>query len=155
MPPVHSNQDTTESSSSAGADTMSPRAMELISVQVLTRHGARTPYCAAPQYLPEVHYDDGELTQPEYTKRVSLRLVDDSGLAVNPEWVRERNGTHGRLTANGARQHYALGKRLRLRYGKFLGAVTSSGGAGSGEVILYSSKVQRTLDSLRSLLSGE
>ena len=125
--------------------------MRLAQVHVVVRHGARAPIKTPATYLPLVVYDDVMMRHPPHT-HVAYRLVtddDDDVTALDDDrQIRGRDSPFfGQLTARGAQELYEVGTGLRRRYGRLVGA--------ADDVIIRSTKIQRTVDSVRCLLAGK
>lgn len=125
----------------------------MVQAHVIFRHGARTPI-GTPDYLPMVKYDDALMMHPPHTY-VNYNLVDDETgtLDADVSQIRGRDSSFfGRLTASGSQQLHELGRELRNRYIGEQKLLTSS--YNKDEVVVRSTKIQRTIESARCLLSG-
>ena len=127
-------------------------------VQVVFRHGARTPL-ASPEYLPQIKYSDemmkhGEHTYVPYdTKSLEGDDVDisKSVYRMKKKGISYGEKHHGELTGKGADQMHALGVHLRTHYIKdlkFLPPVYSD------DLLVRSTAVKRAVESARCTLAG-
>lgn len=140
------------------ADTNSTSPYELKLVQVLFRHGARTPLKSIPDVM-EAQWVPTLLEPPPHT-HINYVVTDLQGGPQPPAPVEDsyrRNiltgGTFpGQLTTVGMQQLYELGKRLRRRYIEdkaFLGSTFSP-----AEVYVRSTNIVRTIESAKCLIAG-
>ncbi|XP_061925052.1 lysophosphatidic acid phosphatase type 6 isoform X2 [Entelurus aequoreus] len=131
---------------------------ELKLVQVLFRHGARTPLKTIPDVM-EVQWLPTLLEPPAHT-HINYVVTDLQGGPRPPSMVEDsyRKKTlsggvfPGQLTTLGMQQLYELGKRLRRRYieeSPFLGATFSP-----TEVYVRSTNIVRTIESAKCLVAG-
>ncbi|XP_061827356.1 lysophosphatidic acid phosphatase type 6 isoform X2 [Nerophis lumbriciformis] len=131
---------------------------ELKLVQVLFRHGARTPLKTIPDVM-EVQWLPTLLEPPAHT-HINYVVTDLQGGPRPPSMVEDsyRRRTlsggvfPGQLTTLGMQQLYELGKRLRRRYieeSPFLGATFSP-----TEVYVRSTNIVRTIESAKCLVAG-
>uniref|UniRef100_G3NHL0 Acid phosphatase 6, lysophosphatidic n=1 Tax=Gasterosteus aculeatus aculeatus TaxID=481459 RepID=G3NHL0_GASAC len=144
--------------SHTSADTNPPSPYELKLVQVLFRHGARTPLKSIPGVM-EVQWVPTLLEPPAHTQ-INYKVTDLHGGPRPPAPVEEsyrknvlNGGTFpGQLTAVGMQQLYELGKRLRRTYVEethFLSSTFSP-----AEVYVRSTNILRTIESARCLVAG-
>uniref|UniRef100_A0A665U295 Acid phosphatase 6, lysophosphatidic n=1 Tax=Echeneis naucrates TaxID=173247 RepID=A0A665U295_ECHNA len=131
---------------------------ELKLVQVLFRHGARTPLKSIPDVL-EAQWVPTLLEPPAHT-HINYVVTDLNGgprPAAPVEDSYRRNtltgGTYpGQLTTVGMQQLYELGKRLRRKYIEeipFLSPTFSP-----AEVYVRSTNIVRTIESAKCLIAG-
>ncbi|TRY88164.1 hypothetical protein DNTS_026871, partial [Danionella cerebrum] len=131
---------------------------ELKLVQVLFRHGARTPLKSIPgvleaQWVPEL------LEVPAHTE-IDYKVTDLQGGPRPPAPVEENyrariltGGTYpGQLTTVGMQQLYDLGVRLRKKYIEDEPFLTPS--FNSKEVYVRSTNIVRTIESAKCLVAG-
>ncbi|XP_038576602.1 lysophosphatidic acid phosphatase type 6 [Micropterus salmoides] len=144
------------SCSSADANLSSPYELKL--VQVLFRHGARTPLKSIPDVM-EVQWVPTLLEPPAHTK-IDYVVTDLHGGPKPPAPVEDSyrknqltGGTFpGQLTTVGMQQLYELGKRLRRRYieeSPFLSSTFNP-----AEVYVRSTNIVRTIESAKCLVAG-
>lgn len=134
---------------------------QLCQVQVVFRHGARTPvFC--PEYLPAVSYEQGLMNHSSKT-HVNYRivsLVDDIPPHSFIEEFYAKRGflkggcLPGQLTRVGADQTYQLGRYLRRRYVEDQPFLSTSFSSLRNEVYTRSTNMARTVMSARSVLAG-
>ncbi|KAM9850747.1 lysophosphatidic acid phosphatase type 6 [Aulostomus maculatus] len=147
-----------DSSICTAADTNPSSPYELKLVQVLFRHGARTPLKSIPDVM-EAHWVPTLLEPPAHT-HINYVVTDLHGGPRPPAPVEEsyrRNiltgGTFpGQLTSVGMQQLYELGKRLRRGYieeSPFLSSTFSP-----AEVYVRSTNILRTIESAKCLVAG-
>uniref|UniRef100_A0A3Q3XD35 Uncharacterized protein n=1 Tax=Mola mola TaxID=94237 RepID=A0A3Q3XD35_MOLML len=133
-------------------------AYELKLVQVLFRHGARTPLKSIPDVM-EVQWVPTLLEPPAHT-HINFVVTDLQGgpkpLAPVEDSYRKNTLTGGtfpgQLTTLGMQQLYELGKRLRRRYieeSHFLSSTFSL-----TEVYVRSTNIVRTIESAKCLVAG-
>ncbi|KAK2839892.1 hypothetical protein Q5P01_013632 [Channa striata] len=150
-----SDQVTTNSTS---ANTNSSSLYELKLVQVLFRHGARTPLKTIPDVM-QVQWVPTLLEPPAHT-RINYVVTDLNGGPRPPAPIEDSyrknmltGGTFpGQLTTVGMQQLYELGKRLRRRYieeSPFLSSTFST-----AEVYVRSTNIVRTIESAKCLIAG-
>ncbi|XP_037645046.1 lysophosphatidic acid phosphatase type 6 [Sebastes umbrosus] len=144
--------------SCASSDTNPGSSYELKLVQVLFRHGARTPLKSIPDVM-EVQWVPTLLEPPAHT-HIDYEVTDLQGGPRPPAPVEESyrkniltGGTYpGQLTTVGMQQLYELGKRLRKRYieeSHFLSSTFSP-----AEVYVRSTNIVRTIESAKCLVAG-
>ena len=127
-------------------------------VQIVFRHGARTPI-QTPEYLPKVKYGDhlmkhGEHTFiPYVTKSSEGKSIDISSSLYRHGTVTIDEFSHGQLTAKGANQMHELGNYLRNHYISKLRFLPKD--YYSDVVYVRSTAVQRTVESVRCTLAGK
>ncbi|XP_060909445.1 lysophosphatidic acid phosphatase type 6 [Labrus mixtus] len=146
----------TLSSCSADTETSSPYELKL--VQVLFRHGARTPLKSIPDVM-EVQWVPTLLEPPAHC-HINYVVTDLTGGPKPPAPIEDNyrknilsGGTFpGQLTTVGMQQLYELGKRLRRRYIEethFLSSTFSP-----AEVYVRSTNIVRTIESAKCLIAG-
>ncbi|XP_008273834.1 lysophosphatidic acid phosphatase type 6 [Stegastes partitus] len=139
-------------------DTNPDSLYELKLVQVLFRHGARTPLRSIPDVM-EAQWVPTLLDPPPHT-HINYVVTDLQGGPRPPAPVEDSyrksllsGGTFpGQLTTVGMQQLYELGKRLRRRYieeRNFLNATFSP-----AEVYVRSTNIVRTIESAKCLIAG-
>ncbi|KAM3862485.1 lysophosphatidic acid phosphatase type 6 [Diretmus argenteus] len=144
------------SCTSIDAGPASPYELKL--VQVLFRHGARTPLKSIPDVM-EAQWVATLLEPPAHTQ-INYVVTDLHGGPRPPSPVEDsyRNniltgGTFpGQLTTVGMQQLYELGQRLRRRYieeSPFLNPIFSP-----AEVYVRSTNIVRTIESAKCLIAG-
>ncbi|KAM4557921.1 lysophosphatidic acid phosphatase type 6 [Odontesthes bonariensis] len=140
------------------ADSNSSSSYELKLVQVLFRHGARTPLKTIPDVM-EAQWVPSLLEPPPHT-HIDYVVTDLQGGPRPPAPVEDSyrkniltGGTFpGQLTTLGMQQLYELGKRLRRRYieeSPFLNATYTP-----DEVYVRSTNIVRTIESAKCLVAG-
>ncbi|CAN9497670.1 unnamed protein product [Ophioblennius macclurei] len=145
-------------SSCTSADTSSSSPYELKLVQVLFRHGARTPLKSIPDVM-EVQWVPTLLEPPPHT-HINYVVKDLQGGPQPPAPVEDSYRKNllpggsfpGQLTTVGMQQLYELGKRLRSRYiedNAFLSSTFSP-----AEVYVRSTNIVRTIESAKCLVAG-
>ncbi|XP_068185473.1 lysophosphatidic acid phosphatase type 6 [Antennarius striatus] len=145
-------------SSCASDDTNPSSPYELKLVQVLFRHGARTPLKSIPDVM-EVQWVPTLLEPPAHTL-INYILTDLQGGPKPPSLLEDQyrkikltgGSFPGQLTTLGMQQLYDLGKRLRRRYIEETPFLSSS--FSSAEVYVRSTNVVRTIESARCLIAG-
>uniref|UniRef100_A0A3Q2CZC7 Acid phosphatase 6, lysophosphatidic n=1 Tax=Cyprinodon variegatus TaxID=28743 RepID=A0A3Q2CZC7_CYPVA len=131
---------------------------ELKLVQVLFRHGARTPLKSMPDVL-EARWDPTLLEAPPHT-HINYTVTDLKGgprptAPVEDSYRRNTlsgGSFPGQLTTVGMQQLYELGQRLRNRYIEetpFLSPTFTS-----AEVYVRSTNIVRTIESAKCLIAG-
>nr|XP_023684625.1 lysophosphatidic acid phosphatase type 6-like [Paramormyrops kingsleyae] len=131
---------------------------ELRLVQVLFRHGARTPLKSIPDVL-EAQWIPGLLNAPVHT-RMDYVVTDLNGGPRPPAPVEESyrarmlsGGTYpGQLTTVGMQQLYDLGMRLRKMYIQDLPFLSPC--FRPTEVFVRSTNIIRTIESAKCLVAG-
>uniref|UniRef100_A0A1A7YC34 Acid phosphatase 6, lysophosphatidic n=1 Tax=Iconisemion striatum TaxID=60296 RepID=A0A1A7YC34_9TELE len=140
------------------SDPNSSSAYELKLVQVLFRHGARTPLKSIPDVL-EAQWVPSLLEPPPHT-HMNYVVTDLQGGPKPPSPVEDgyrRNilsggSFPGQLTTVGMQQLYELGERLRRRYVEEKPFLSNS--FIPTEVYVRSSNIVRTIESAKCLLAG-
>ncbi|KAI1885230.1 hypothetical protein AGOR_G00218030 [Albula goreensis] len=141
---------------SANHGDQSPYELKL--VQVLFRHGARTPLKSIPDVL-EAQWVPNLLEAPAHTQ-VNYVVTDLSGGPRPPAPVEDSyrantltGGTYpGQLTTVGMQQLYDLGERLRKRYIEDMQFLMPE--FNPAEVYVRSTNIVRTIESARCLVAG-
>ncbi|XP_056145020.1 lysophosphatidic acid phosphatase type 6 isoform X2 [Lampris incognitus] len=139
-------------------NTNSDSLYELKLVQVLFRHGARTPLKSIPDVM-EVQWAPTLLEPPAHTQ-INYSVTDLQGGPRPPAPVEESyrsniltGGTFpGQLTTVGMQQLYELGERLRRRYIEDNGFLSPT--FSPAEVYVRSTNIWRTIESARCLVAG-
>ncbi|XP_053483622.1 lysophosphatidic acid phosphatase type 6 [Ictalurus furcatus] len=152
--PVQEHLDLTNTPSS----DQSSSQYELKLVQVLFRHGARTPLKSIPDVL-EARWVPDLLEVPDHTK-IDYVVTDLQGGPRPPSPVEDSyraktlaGGTYpGQLTTVGMQQLYDLGLRLRRRYIQDMAFLSPY--FNSKEVYVRSTNIVRTIESARCLVAG-
>ncbi|XP_017278150.1 lysophosphatidic acid phosphatase type 6 [Kryptolebias marmoratus] len=145
-------------SSSPPSDSNPDSTYELKLVQVLFRHGARTPLKSIPNVM-EAQWVPTLLEPPPHTD-INYMVTDLQGGPRPPAPVEDSyrknilsGGTFpGQLTTLGMQQLYELGQRLRRRYIEdrpFLSSTYSP-----AEVYVRSTNIVRTIESAKCLVAG-
>lgn len=142
--------------STTNSDPSSPYELQL--VQVLFRHGARTPLKSIPDVM-EAQWVPTLLEPPPHT-HINYVVTDLSG-GPRPAAPTEDNyrknvltggSFPGQLTTLGMQQLYELGKRMRQRYiedNSFLSPAFNP-----AEVYVRSTNIWRTIESAKCLVAG-
>ncbi|MCJ8732318.1 hypothetical protein PDJAM_G00209960 [Pangasius djambal] len=152
--PVQANLNLTNTPST----DQSSSEYELKLVQVLFRHGARTPLKSIPDVL-EAHWVPDLLEVPDYTK-IDYVVTDLQGGPRPPSPVEDSyrvrtlaGGTYpGQLTTLGMKQLYDLGLRLRRRYIQDMAFLSPY--FNNKEVYIRSTNIVRTIESAKCLVAG-
>ncbi|MBN3281230.1 PPA6 phosphatase, partial [Polyodon spathula] len=135
-----------------------PSPYELKLVQVLFRHGARTPLKSIPD-VQEAQWVPNLLKDPSHTS-MNYVVTDLSGGPKPPSLIEDSYRAHtltggtfpGQLTTLGKQQLYDLGERIRKTYIEefnFLSPIFRS-----SEVYVRSTNIVRTIESAMCLLAG-
>ncbi|XP_048874507.1 lysophosphatidic acid phosphatase type 6 [Brienomyrus brachyistius] len=135
-----------------------PTQLELKLVQVVFRHGARTPLKSIPDVL-EADWVPDLLKVPAHTQ-IDYVVTDLEGGPRPSAPVEDgyrvtklHGGTYpGQLTSLGMQQLYDLGMRLRRSYIMDLPFLTASFSA--AEVYVRSTNIMRTIESAKCLVAG-
>lgn len=148
-----------------------PPQLQLQFVQVLMRHGERTPvnarfenaglppfwpYCDVARRLTSalLHPDSNTWTAPEWRRRLEAFGSDDGPVAAaGPHGELDAICDMGALTDLGRTTTYDLGRRLRSLYVDRLGFLPSTI-ADSDAFYLRSTPVPRALESLQQTFTG-
>ncbi|XP_028992289.1 lysophosphatidic acid phosphatase type 6 [Betta splendens] len=147
-----------DASSPTSTDTTPASPYELKLVQVLFRHGARTPLKSIPDVM-EAQWVPTLLEPPAHT-HINYVVTNLHGGPRPPAPIEDSyrknvlaGGTFpGQLTTVGMQQLYELGKRLRRKYveeSPFLSSMFSP-----VEVYVRSTNIVRTIDSAKCLIAG-
>lgn len=131
---------------------------ELKLIQVLFRHGARTPLKSIPDVL-EAQWSPELLEAPAHTK-IDYMVTDLEGGPRPPAPVEDSyrakiltGGTYpGQLTTIGMQQLYDLGVRLRKKYIQEEPFLTPT--FNPKEVYIRSTNIVRTIESAKCLVAG-
>uniref|UniRef100_A0A1A8F6Y2 Acid phosphatase 6, lysophosphatidic n=1 Tax=Nothobranchius korthausae TaxID=1143690 RepID=A0A1A8F6Y2_9TELE len=145
-------------SNSPSSDPNLSPAYELKLVQVLFRHGARTPLKSIPDVL-EAQWVPSLLEPPPHT-HMNYVVTDLQGGPRPPSVVEDgyrknilSGGSFpGQLTTMGMQQLYELGERLRKRYVEEKPFLSNT--YIPTEVYVRSSNIVRTIESAKCLLAG-
>ncbi|KAL0963431.1 hypothetical protein UPYG_G00306340 [Umbra pygmaea] len=151
-------QQTHTDSGTAPASVESPSPYELKLVQVLFRHGARTPLKSIPDIM-EVQWVPNLLEPPACTQ-INYVVTDLEGGPRPSSPVEDSyrantltGGTYpGQLTTVGMQQLYELGERLRKRYIQDTAFLKPS--FSPKEVYVRSTNIVRTIESAKCLVAG-
>lgn len=134
---------------------------ELCLVQVVFRHGARTPV-KVPHYIPVTTYEPSLLKHcpQSYFDFKLLPLNEANPLRAHSTelydgGVLEGGCARGQLTAHGATQMYKLGEHLRKKYVEELYFLPAVPDDLAEAVYTRTTNVPRTIMSARSLLAGK
>eukprot|EP01090_Pellita_catalonica_P005596 TRINITY_DN1572_c0_g1_i1.p1 TRINITY_DN1572_c0_g1~~TRINITY_DN1572_c0_g1_i1.p1 ORF type:complete len:400 (+),score=40.09 TRINITY_DN1572_c0_g1_i1:335-1534(+) len=123
-------------------------------VQIVTRHGARTPYSSIPNQEATWLCNLNPLSIPEFGVSDSILF---SGRLYRTQYISGReflkgNCSQGQLTTKGAMEHFKLGTKFREQY------VTSqhllSPEYKASEIYLRSTDITRTIQSAESQILG-
>ncbi|KAL6072946.1 Lysosomal acid phosphatase [Balamuthia mandrillaris] len=138
------------------------RSAELLHVQLITRHGDRSPANILPHEDVEWNCDttglvalDGVLGPPPGGSLTGSTYIKNINLVSNlpfSQGMWSGNCSAGQLTSEGAMQHYVMGKRLRQIYITQLGFLPSQYNA--SQVFVRSTDVWRTEQSAQANLLG-
>lgn len=140
------------------SDTNASSPYELKLVQILFRHGARTPLKSIPDVL-EAQWVPELLEAPPHTD-IKYVVTDLQGgprpsSPIEDSYRRSilTGGTFpGQLTTLGMQQLYELGKRLRRRYIEESAFLSST--FNPDEVYVRSTNIVRTIESAKCLVAG-
>ena len=134
---------------------------QLRSVFVLVRHGSRTP--CHPGLCLGVEFNDELVRHPAYTitptevimqEKTSDQFNVKGAEAVYQErYLKGGKCKPGQLVAQGARDQYEVGQKLRQRYIKEKKFLDES--YVTDDVEVMSSYFQRAIESARSILAGK
>ncbi|KAI9530307.1 hypothetical protein NQZ68_004324 [Dissostichus eleginoides] len=147
-----------DQASSPSDETNPSSSYELKLVQVLFRHGARTPLKSIPDVM-EAQWVPTLLEPPAHTQ-INYEVTDLNGGPRPPAPVEDSyrknilNGGSfpGQLTTVGMQQLYELGKRLRTRYVEESSFLSST--FNPAEVYVRSTNIVRTIESAKCLVAG-
>lgn len=150
--------DVDQADTGSNSDTKPTSPYELKLVQVVFRHGARTPLKSIPDVI-EAQWVPTLLEPPAHTD-INYVVTDLHGGPRPPAPVEDSyrknvltGGTYpGQLTSVGMQQLYELGERLRRRYIEerpFLSPTFSP-----AEVYVRSTNIVRTIESAKCLVAG-
>ena len=132
---------------------------ELRSVFVIARHGKRTP--CHPQMCFDINFKNSLVEHPACTFTPIQVIHETNGKKleavgtekVYPEaYLKGGRCKPGQLVAQGAKEQYELGRKLRHRYineKRFLANNEAD------QIVVYSSYIQRAIESARCILAGE
>ncbi|CAG5121599.1 unnamed protein product, partial [Candidula unifasciata] len=135
-----------------------PQQLQLIQVQVMFRHGARTPLHLIPK-IPEANYDPEFLLKEHQASLFPYeRLLYGSGVPIDWSGYEQRltqmplkSGVPaGALTTPGKDQVYVLGQKLQNSYREKLNLAIYD----PRDVLVLSSNIRRTVESARGVLAG-
>ena len=133
-------------------------SMKLKFVQVITRHGARTPYAALPKSV-EAEWDCTlrHLSIPSASSE-SVEWYDTPRL-YRKNYMKGRevlpgNCMQGQLTHAGYKLHYALGEQFRETYVDDLHFLSAKGYPSAEHIYVRSTDVPRTVASAEAQLLG-
>ncbi|XP_034041858.1 lysophosphatidic acid phosphatase type 6 isoform X2 [Thalassophryne amazonica] len=146
------------SSSCPSVDTNPSSPYELKLVQVLFRHGARTPLKTIPDVI-QAQWVPTLLEPPAHT-HMKYVVTDLNGGPRPPAALEDSyrkntlsGGTFsGQLTALGMQQLYELGMMLRTRYVTEIPFLSTN--FSTSEVYVRSTNIERTIDSAKCLIAG-
>jgi len=130
--------------------------LKLKLVQVVFRHGARTPL-SSPDYLPKIKYTEEMLKHGQHTYvPYDTKNVHGEDVDISKTIYKQKDKTygelhHGELTAKGADQMHQLGVILRNHYFTDLKFVPSEY---SDVITVRSTAVKRAVESARCTLAG-
>ncbi|KAJ9134472.1 Phosphoglycerate mutase-like protein [Pleurostoma richardsiae] len=146
-----------------------PAHLELQLVQVLLRHGERTPvsarfqntglrafwpYCSAVRQLKSAVLDGGSYSTFEWKRRLETFGPDDQPVvASGPHGELDNVCDMGSLTDPGRASTYELGKRLRKLYVDRLGFLPASISS-ADFMYLRATPIPRALESLHQTFAG-
>lgn len=129
--------------------------VELVQVQVLFRHGARTPLKIIPG-IEETNWDKNQLTYELAHTKLKYNVKDLKNRTLPVETLTDgplRGGCQkGQLTVVGQQQAFDLGKDLKQLYNnelKFIGGTFDP-----RTICLRTTHIPRTIKSLRCLVAG-
>ncbi|EHA50959.1 hypothetical protein MCOR02_008091 [Pyricularia oryzae] len=153
--------------------TLYPSGLDLQLVQVLMRHGERTPvssrfqnaglkpfwpYCRVAKELRSVILEPGNsgtLSTLEWSRRIETFGHDDEPrVAAGPRGEVDAVCDMGMLTDEGRATTYALGQRLRRLYVEQLGFLPATAAGGVDDMYLRSTPIPRALESLQQAFSA-
>jgi len=123
-------------------------------VQIVTRHGARTPFDDIPNNPVEWICEVSPLSTPQLGTASSF---ESDGRLYRKSYLTGRefligNCSTGQLTAVGLLQHYELGRQFRSRYVDQLGFLSKE--LNLEEMFIRSADVERCVQSAQSQLLG-
>ncbi|XP_033965783.1 lysophosphatidic acid phosphatase type 6 [Pseudochaenichthys georgianus] len=147
-----------DQASSPPGETDPSSSYELKLVQVLFRHGARTPLKSIPDVM-EAQWVPTLLEPPAHTQ-IKYEVTDLNGGPRPPAPVEDSyrknilsgGSFSGQLTTVGMQQLYELGKRLRTRYVEESSFLSST--FNPAEVYVRSTNIVRTIESAKCLVAG-
>ena len=148
------NQDKLLNSSNSNIDSYKNLKLKL--VQVVFRHGARTPL-SSPDYLPKIKYSEemlqhGKHTYVPYdTKNIHGEDANISRTIYKQKDNRYGELHHGELTAKGADQMHQLGVILKNHYITGLNFISEEY---SDQISVRSTAIKRAVESARCTLAG-
>ncbi|TLD04621.1 uncharacterized protein PgNI_09940 [Pyricularia grisea] len=149
-----------------------PAGLDLQLVQVLMRHGERTPvssrfqnaglrpfwpYCRVAKELRSVILEPGSgtLSTLEWSRRIETFGRDgEPQVAAGPRGELDAVCDMGMLTDEGRATTYALGQRLRRLYVEQLGFLPATAAGGVDDLYLRSTPIPRALESLQQAFSA-
>lgn len=132
---------------------------KLVSVLLLTRHGARTPLHVLDARFEQAEYKP-ELLDDFVRAKYELWTLEDKEFTDSISYYDQKNlnntlkggASRGMLTKVGEEQMFNLGRKIRQKYVENLKFLSNN--YDSNEIYVRSSHYIRTIKSAKSLLSG-